>query len=109
MQITAEQAERRARLMSSFRRRLQLADEERAEAEAAQENPLERDPWFVPTSRLKGRVDWDGTETIQSREVLDALGVPVAAKRSALYRRLTQVRSVTPPPLTPFRWARSGR
>jgi hypothetical protein len=62
-----------------------------AAAKAVQENPLESDPWYAPTSRLKGKIDWDGVEHITSREVLDALGVPVAAKRSALYRRLNKV------------------
>ena len=75
-----------AALMASFRGRKQLADEARAAEEA-----LHSDPWYGPTSRLKGRVDWDGMEYIQSAQVLDALGVPVHAKRAALYRRLNKV------------------
>jgi hypothetical protein len=99
MQPKADQAsfrdmERRASLMCSFRGRLQLADEERAAAEqAAPKNAVENDPWFALTSRLKGRVDWDGVEHITSREILDALGVGVNDKRAALYRRLTKLMS----------------
>src|SRR5262245_27250353 len=41
-----------ANLMSSWRGRMQLAEQELA-AEAS-ENPLASDPWFAPTSRLHG-------------------------------------------------------
>jgi hypothetical protein len=81
----------KAQLMCSYRGRLRLAREAAAAQEAAQKNSLQNDPWFAPTSRLKGRVDWDGMEYIQSAQVLDALGVPVHAKRAALYRRLNKV------------------
>jgi hypothetical protein len=72
----------------SFRGRMKLADEERA-AKATSENPLHNDPWYPTIARLKGRPDWDGWAYIQSREILDLLKVPVSAKRSAMYRRLT--------------------
>ena len=88
---TANNPFRKANLMTSFRGRLLLAKEAVAAEEAAQKNSLQNEPWFAPTGRLKGKVDWDGTETIQSREILDALGVPVNAKRASLYRRLTRV------------------
>jgi hypothetical protein len=80
-----------AHLMASFRGRMQLADEARAAEEAAPKDSPQADPWYAPTSRLKGRVDWDGMEYIESRQVLDALGVPVHAKRAAMYRRLNTV------------------
>jgi hypothetical protein len=79
----------RAKLVS-FRGRMQLADEERA-ADAAQGHPLASDPWYAPTSRLKGRVDFDGHEYIQTQQVLDALEVPMAARRAGLFRRLTKL------------------
>ena len=76
--------------LTSFRDRMKQVDQALAKQAPPKDSP-EADPWFAPTSRLKGKVDWDGMETIQSREVLDALGVPVAAKRAALYRRLNRV------------------
>jgi hypothetical protein len=81
----------KAQLMCSYRGRLRLAREAAAAEEAAQKNSLQNDPWFAPTGRLKGKDDWDGMEYIQSAQVLDALGVPVHAKRAALYRRLNKV------------------
>jgi hypothetical protein len=75
--------------LTSFRNRLAAA--ENALAETAPKNDVEHDPWHAPTSRIKGRVGWDGVEHITSREVLDALEVPVHAKRAALYRRLNKV------------------
>jgi hypothetical protein len=71
----------------NFRSRLQQADEERAAK--ASENPLHNDPWWPTVARLQGRPDWDGWAYVQSREILDLLKVPVTAKRSAMYRRLT--------------------
>jgi hypothetical protein len=76
--------------MMSFRDRMKVADEALAKQAPPKDSP-EADPWYAPTSRLKGKIDWEGMETIQSREVLDALGVPVHAKRAALYRRLNRV------------------
>ena len=80
-----------AALMTSFRGRLLLAEEAAAAEEAAQKNSVQNDPWFAPTGRLKGRVDWDGWEYIESQQIMDALEVPVHAKRAALYRRLTKL------------------
>ena len=74
---------------SSFRIRMQSADE--ALAEAAQEDPLHSDPWFAPTSRLKGKVDWLGVETIQTQQICDALEIPTSARRAGLFRRLTKL------------------
>jgi hypothetical protein len=81
----------KAQLMCSYRGRLRLAQEAAAAEEAAQKNSLQNDPWFAPTSRLKGRVDWDGWEYIESQRILDALGVPSHAKRAALHRRVTKL------------------
>jgi hypothetical protein len=80
-----------AALMTSFRGRLLLAKEAVAAEEAAQKNSLQNDPWFAPTGRLKGRVDWDGWEYIQSQQILDALEVPSDARRGALFRKLTRL------------------
>jgi hypothetical protein len=40
---------------------------------------------------LKGRVDWDGWEYIQSQQIMDALEVPLHARRGGLFRRLTRL------------------
>jgi hypothetical protein len=76
-----------AALISSFRGRLQLAEAE--QQKAASENPLHNDSWYPTVARLKGRADFDGYEYLESRRILDLLQVPVSAKRSAMYRRLT--------------------
>jgi len=81
----------KAHLMCSFRGRLQLADMEAAAEKAAQKNSLLNDSWYAPTSRLKGRVDWDGREYITSQQCLDALEVPMHARNGALFRRLTRL------------------
>jgi hypothetical protein len=77
--------------MTSFKGRLQLAAEAAAAEEAAKNNPLLKDLWYAPTSRLKGRVDWDGHEYITSQQCLDALEVPIHARDGALFRRLTKL------------------
>src|SRR6516165_4806263 len=61
----------KAQLMCSFRRRLRLAREAAAAEEAAKNNPLLNDPWCAPTSRLHGRLDWDGREYITAQQILD--------------------------------------
>src|SRR4029077_447155 len=81
----------KAQLMTSFRGRLLLAAEAAAAEKAAKDNPLISDPWFAPTSRLKGRVDWDSYEYITSQECLDALEVPMHARNVGLFRRLTRL------------------
>jgi hypothetical protein len=77
--------------MTSFKGRLQLAAQAAAAEEASKNDSLLDDPWYAPTSRLHGRVDWDGWEYIESQQIMDALEVPVHAKRAALYRRLTKL------------------
>jgi hypothetical protein len=52
---------------------------------------LHSDPWFAPTSRLKGKVDWLGVETIQTQQICDALEIPTSARRAGLFRRLTKL------------------
>ena len=77
--------------MTSFRGRLLLAKEAAAAEGAAPKNSPQGDPWFAPTGRLKGRVDWDGWEYIQSQQIMDALEVPVHARRGGLFRKLTRL------------------
>jgi hypothetical protein len=77
--------------MTSFRGRLLLAKEAAAAEGAAPKNSPQGDPWFAPTGRLKGRADWDGWEYIQSQQIMDALEVPVHARRGGLFRRLTRL------------------
>ena len=81
----------KARLMSSFRGRMLLASEAAAAEGAAPKNSPQGDPWFAPTGRLKGRVDWDGWEYITSQQCLDALEVPMHARNGPLFRRLTKL------------------
>ena len=78
-------------LMTSCRGRLQLATQAAAPEEASKTNSLVNDPWYGPTSRLKGRVDWDGREYITSQQCLDALEVPMHARNGAVFRWLTKV------------------
>jgi hypothetical protein len=68
-----------------------LAAEAAATQEAAKKSSLINDPWHAPTSRLHGRVDWDGHEYITSPHCLDALEVPMHARDCAVYRRLTKL------------------
>ena len=62
-----------------------------AAEEASKTNSLVNDPWYGPTSRLKGRVDWDGRRYITSQQCLDALEVPMHARNGAVFRRLTKM------------------
>ena len=62
----------KAQLMTSFRGRWLLAAKTAAAEDPANNNSLLSDPWYAPTSRLKGRVDWDGCEYITSQHCLDA-------------------------------------
>src|SRR6516225_6105175 len=78
-----------AKLMLSFKGRMQMAAEAAAAEEASKKNSM--NPWHAPTSRLKGKVHWDGTETITSQDCLDALEVPMHARNGALFRRLTRL------------------
>ena len=70
---------------------MQLTAEATAAAEASKKNSLLNDPWHAPTSRLHGRVDWDGYEYITSQQCLDALEIPMHASDGALFRRLTKI------------------
>ena len=70
---------------------MQMAAEAAAAEEASKTNSSLNDPWFEPTSRLKGRVDWDGREYITSQQCLDALEVPMHARNGAVFRRLTKL------------------
>ena len=81
----------KAQLMTSFRGRLLLAAKTAAAEDPANNNSLLSDPWYAPTSRLKGRVDWDGCEYITSQHCLDALEVPMHARSGAVFRRLTAI------------------
>jgi hypothetical protein len=79
----------KAHLMCSFQGRMRLAEEAAAAEEASKKSSM--DPWYGPTSRLHGRVDWDGREYITSQQCLDALEVPMHARDGAVFRRLTRV------------------
>ena len=70
---------------------MHLAAEAAAAEEVVKNDPLLNDPWYGPTSRLKGRIDWDGREYITSQQCLDALEVPMPARNGAVFRRLTQL------------------
>ena len=70
---------------------MHLAAEAAAAEEVVKNDSLLNDPWFAPTSRLHGRVDWDGREYIAAQQCLDALEVPMHARNGAVFRRLTKV------------------
>jgi hypothetical protein len=82
---------RTAKLMSSFKGRMQMAAEAAAAEKAAKDDPLINDPWCAPISRLKGQIDWAGWEYIQTQQIMDALEVPMHARNGTVFRRLTKL------------------
>jgi hypothetical protein len=74
----------KARLMLTFRGRMQLA---REAAEAAA--PV--DPWQAVTSRLKGEARQDGFEYITTAQCLDELKVALHARNTTVCQRLNHL------------------
>ncbi len=81
----------RTELMLTMKGRMQLAAMEAEAAAAAKKSDLANDPWFGPTARMQGKIDWDGEETISSQVCLDILEVPMDARRAPVFRRLTKM------------------
>jgi hypothetical protein len=77
--------------LTSFRDRLRVVDENRAVEQAPPRDSPEADPWFNLTARIKGSVDWLGTETVQSQQICDLLKIPMKDRRSSLWRRITKL------------------
>jgi hypothetical protein len=70
-----------AKLYSSWRGRLQLAETERAK------NPLLDDPWLDVIRQIHGSVGPDGAERITTAQVMDALQVPPHRRHQDTYSR----------------------
>jgi len=69
------------------------------ETEQAHEAGRNIDPWFVPLSRLKGKIDFvDGLERISSQKILDLLEVPQQNRRAPVYRKIAKL-------MTQLNWA----
>ncbi len=67
-------------------------EDELREVEQAHEIARNIDPWFLPLSRLKGKIDLvDGLERISSQKILDLLEVPQENRRAPVYRRISRL------------------
>ncbi len=50
------------------------------------------DPWLLPLSRVRGKVDFaDGLERVSSQTLLDILAVPQQNRRAPVYRRVAKL------------------
>ena len=83
--------------LTSFRSRMQQVDET-LQAEQIPKDSPQADVWFNPIARLKGKPDFDGYEYLQSAQILDALEVPMHARRSSTWRRITKLMVAQEPP-----------
>ena len=62
------------------------------ETEQAHEAARNIDPWFLPLSRLKGKIDFaDNLERVSSQTLLDLLEIPQQSRRAPVYRRLGKI------------------
>ncbi len=66
--------------------------DELRDIEQAHETARNIDPWFLPLSRVKGKIDFvDGLERISSQTLLDLLEVPQQSRRAPAYRRIAKL------------------
>jgi hypothetical protein len=49
------------------------------------------DPWLAPLQRVRGKVEFDGTERVSSQYLLDMLEVPQPSRTAGTYRRLAKL------------------
>jgi len=49
------------------------------------------DPWLLPLSRVRGKIDYNGVERIATQVLLDLLEVPQCDRRAGTYRRLSKL------------------
>ena len=92
----------------SFKDRMRRADDALQAEQAPPKDSPQADIWFNPIARLKGKPDFDGFEYIQSAQILDALEVPMHARRSSTWRRITKLMVAQEPPWEPIRIKRNG-
>jgi hypothetical protein len=76
--------------VTTFIARMREAAEAAAAAEVADATGPS-DPWELPLSRSKGRIDWDGYERVSSQQCLDLLELPQHARKGTTFRRLSKV------------------
>jgi hypothetical protein len=49
------------------------------------------DPWRLPLERVRGKIDYDGTERVTTQMLLDVLEVPQRNRRAGTYRHLSKL------------------
>jgi hypothetical protein len=92
----------------SFKDRMRRADDALQAEQAPPKDSPQADIWFNPVARLKGKPDFDGYEYLESAQILDALEVPMRARRSSTWRRITKLMVAQDPPWEPIRIKRNG-
>ncbi len=68
----------------SFLEKLQVA---KVEAVAH----VNTDLWLAPLQRVRGKVEFDGTERVSTQTLLDMLEVPQHSRTAGTYRRLAKL------------------
>ena len=69
-----------------------LSFRERMREEAAKSDAAETaDPWRLTLERVRGKVDYDGLERVNSQTLLDLLEVPQRNRTAGAYRRLAKL------------------
>jgi hypothetical protein len=63
----------------------------RQKAAALKAANLNIDPWLLPLSRVRGKIDCDGIERITTQVLLDILEVPQRVRKAGTYRRLAKL------------------
>ena len=49
------------------------------------------DPWLAPLQRVRGKLEFDGSERVSSQTILDMLEVPQRSRTAGTYRRLAKL------------------
>jgi len=49
------------------------------------------DPWQLPLERVRGKIDFDGSERVSSQTLLDLLEIPQRSRTAGTYRRLAKL------------------
>jgi hypothetical protein len=58
---------------------------------AAIEAEQAQDPWLAPLQRVRGKVEFDGSERVSSQTVLDVIGVPQRNRTAGTCRRVAKL------------------
>ena len=49
------------------------------------------DPWLAPLQRVRGKLEFDGSERVSSQTILDMLEVPQRSRTAGTFRRLAKL------------------